>query len=257
MKDFLTVDHIIEKNINMDGIPALLFRPKGKEGLLHTIIFYHGWGSKKDSQRLRAFILCSFGYQVIIPDAIHHGERSIIDYRNPNNARDYFWPVIFNNIRESDIIIKEAIEKYSADPKAIAVMGNSMGGFTSAGIFTHNSDVKTMVVFNGSCNWNHSNAIFKENFAFEYSDAYEELEHKINSLDPMNNLQLLLDRPILLLHGIADSVVPIVSQKIFYEKIRLLYKERNNINFIEYPNLNHFVTTSMMEETAKWFKEWL
>lgn len=257
LKDFLAVDHIIEEKIYIDNIPALLFKPINKKGLLHTVIFYHGWSSSKEGQRLRAFILCNLGYQVIIPDAIHHGERGLFNYLNPNNIRDNFWPVVFNNMEEFSKIINYVVENNNANPETISVMGHSMGAFTSAGIFTHNTNVKTMVVLNGSCNWNHSNSIFKDNLAFETSVGYEELEQKINSLDPMNNLDKLVNRPILLLHGDGDRVVPISSQRIFFNKIKPMYNQLENISFIEYPNLDHYLTTGMMEEAAKWFKEWL
>lgn len=254
LKDFLSVDHIIEEKIYIDNIPALLFKPKNKVGLLHTVIFYHGWSSSKEGQRLRAFILCNLGYQVIIPDAIHHGERGQLDYSNPNNVRDNFWSVVFNNMEESKIIIEHVIENNNANPETISVMGHSMGGFTSAGIFTHNPNIKTMVVINGSCNWEHTNSIFKENPAFVYSGGYEEIEESIKAYDPMNNLDKLVNRPILLLHGDGDRVVPISSQRIFFNEIKPMYNQLENINFIEYPNLDHYLTTGMMEQTAKWLK---
>lgn len=255
LKDFLSVDHIIEEKIYIDNIPALLFKPKNKVGLLHTVIFYHGWSSNKEGQRLRAFILCNLGYQVIIPDAIHHGERGLFNYLNPNNVRDYFWPVVFKNMEESKIIIDHVIENNNANPETISVMGHSMGGFTSAGIFAHNTNIKTMVVINGSCNWEHTNSIFKENPAFVYSGGYEEIEERIKAYDPMNNLDKLVNRPILLLHGDGDRVVPISSQRIFFNEIKPMYNQLENINLIEYPNLDHYLTTGMMEQTAKWLKD--
>lgn len=257
MKDFLTVDHIIEEKVYMDGIPSIILKHKNSSDLIPTIIFYHGWSSSKEKQRLRGFILANLGYQVIIPDSIHHGERGRLDYNNPKNGRDFFWPVIFKNIEESNTIIHSAIKNYNTDPKNIAVMGNSMGGFTSAGIFTHNKEIKSLVVLNGSCNWSHSNNIFKEYLGIGIGDELIHIEEKINELDPMNNMELLIDRSILMLHGDKDTVVPISSQKLFYEKIKPVYKNSNHINFIVYPNLNHFVTTNMMEESAKWFKSYL
>ncbi len=254
VKDYLKVDHVIEEKINIDNIPALLFQPKNKTGQLHTIILYHGWSSSKESQRIRAFILCSLGYQVVVPDAIHHGERGLLDYADPNNVRDYFWSVVFKNINESGKIIDYTIKNNNANKDTITVLGHSMGGFTSAGIFTHNPMVKAMVVINGSCNWSHTNSIFKENPAFVNSVDYEEIEEKIESLDPMNNLDKIINRPILILHGEADNVVPIGSQHIFYEKLKPMYSHKEDIDFIQYPNLGHFVTTNMMEQVAIWLQ---
>lgn len=85
----------------------------------------------------------------------------------------------------------------------------------------------------------------------------KEMEERINKFDPMNNLHLLIDRPILLLHGDSDSLVSIESQRIFYKKIELMYNCGDKIKLIEYPNLNHFVTTNMMEESIAWFHKYL
>ncbi len=57
--------------------------------------------------------------------------------------------------------------------------------------------------------------------------------------------------------GDSDSVVSIESQRIFYKKAELLYEDKQKIKFIEYPNLNHFVTTNMMEECISWFYRYL
>ncbi len=254
---YLKANNIIEEKIYIGEIPIILFKPKDKKGLLPTIIFYHGWSSKKEFQRMRGFILSTVGYQVVIPDAIHHGERNPIDDYNIENATKYFWDTIFNNIKESDTIIDEMISNHNADPTRIGVIGNSMGGFTSAGVFVHNPKIKALVVLNGSCGWENSNRILKESFKIYMSRDLMETEEDIINMDPMNGLHRLKDRAILMLHGDKDSVVSIESQRIFYNKIKPLYKDKNKIGFIEYPNLNHFVTTNMMEESIIWFHKYL
>ncbi|NMB08121.1 MAG: prolyl oligopeptidase family serine peptidase [Tissierellia bacterium] len=257
MTNYLKSNNIIEEKIYIGKIPAIIFRPKKRKKGIPTIIFYHGWSSDKETQRMRGFILAAVGYQVIIPDAVHHGERNPIKEYNIDNATKYFWDTIFTNIKESHIIIDELIFKYNADPNRIGVMGNSMGGFTAAGVFTYNANIKALVVFNGSCGWEISNSLFKRNFELNANEEQKETEEKILKMDPMKNLELLIDRPILLLHGDSDDVVSIESQRIFYKKIKPLYQDLNKIEFIQYPNLNHFVTTNMMEESIAWFYKYL
>jgi len=122
MVDYLKSKHILEERINIDGIPAILFRPKEEEGLLPTIIFYHGWSSNKEKQRLRGFILASLGYQVAIPDAIYHGEREPLSSYNVKNASKYFWQVIFNNMEEASTIIDKLVSEYDADANRIGLL---------------------------------------------------------------------------------------------------------------------------------------
>lgn len=253
MSHLLNNEHIKEESINIKGIPCIRLVSKNKKEPFSTIILYHGWSSTKENQRFRGFILSSLGYQVIIPDGIYHGERNPIDYSDINSGPKYFWKVILNNIEEFDILMEQLINKYNANPNNIAVMGHSMGGFTSAGVFTHNENIKTAVILNGSFNWKMSNEIFLEQLIV---NATIEEESLIERLDPINNLHKLVDRPLLMLHGAEDDVVSKIPQKAFYQKIKPLYKDKTKIELIEYPCLKHFVTTNMMEDGAKWiFKQ--
>lgn len=241
--------NIIEEQVIIKEIPCIILKPRNQNGKLATIIFYHGWSSNKERQKFRGFILASLGYQVIIPDSIHHGERNPIAYDDVDNMSKYFWETILNNIKESKDIIGASIDIYDMDPENIAVMGHSMGSFTAAGVFTHDKRIKTSIILNGSCNWKMSNEIFLEQLG---KNITVEEEEEIIRLDPMNNLDKVIDRPILMLNGGSDEVVPMEPQKIFYDKIKDSYKDGSKIKFIKYTNIGHFVTTSMMEDTAKW-----
>ncbi len=75
-------------------------------------------------------------------------------------------------------IIEELISKYNADPNRIGVMGNSMGGFTAAGVFTHNPRIKVLVVLNGSCCWESANRIFKKILKIITTEEQKQTEEK-------------------------------------------------------------------------------
>ena len=72
---------IRETRINIDGIPALQNTcgdmPKG------VVLFYHGWTSQKEYQSVRGHLLAAYGYDVLNPAAVTHGERGPIDYNSP------------------------------------------------------------------------------------------------------------------------------------------------------------------------------
>lgn len=248
MSNYIKSNYVREEKIKVQGIPAILLRPVDAEKEIPSIIFYHGLGSSKENQRLRGLILACIGYQVLIPDAIYHGERSPLSDYGLETARMHFWDIIFNNIDESDSLLEELVLKYGADPDRIAVMGSSMGGFTAAGIFTHNKAISNLVVFNGSCGWEN----FNKNFEVPNSEKFKSLTKKVKERDPMNNLPLLKDRRILLLHGDSDTSVPIDSQRIFYNKLKAMNSDGEKLRLIEYPGLNHFIPTNMMGECIDW-----
>ncbi|WP_353094459.1 alpha/beta fold hydrolase [Tissierella praeacuta] len=251
MKDYLYSNHIIEEKIYIENIPAILFRPKDAEGTIPTIIFYHGWSSNKESQRIRGLIFAAVGFQVLIPDGIYHGERGLIDYYKLDNCK-YFWKTILNNLEESNLLIEKLIMEYKGDPNNIFLVGHSMGGFTAAGVFVHNPMIKSLIVLNGSCAWKNSNEIFKKYLGIKMTEELKEIEEKMERLDPYSNMELFNDRSVLMLHGSSDSTVSIESQRLFLQNIQPLYKDKQKIQLIEYPNLNHYVTTNMMEESISW-----
>jgi dienelactone hydrolase len=86
-------------------IPCLKFTPRDNKGIMPTVIFYHGWHSSKDFQRFKAQILACNGYQVFVPDALHHGERDPIDHDAPEMLDKYLWEIIFQTVRESETLI--------------------------------------------------------------------------------------------------------------------------------------------------------
>ncbi len=249
-------EFIDTERVEINMIPCLKLRPKGASGLLPTIIYYHGWHSSKDFQRFKAVIFACYGYQVIVPDAMHHGERNPIDYDAPGMLDKYFWEIIFQNVKESGPLIEEVIKNYNADPNRIGVMGNSMGGISAAGVFTFNSNLKCLVDFNGSCAWVKAEKVWRQIDGLEPMSA-EEIS-KLSKYDPMMHKDMLDERPILLLHGDSDTSVPIDSQRIFYNEVSPLYKKNpEKLKFVEFPKVDHSTTTTMLERAIEWFKLYL
>ncbi|MDY0236301.1 MAG: alpha/beta fold hydrolase [Gudongella sp.] len=249
-------NNIIEINEYIGGIPVIIMRPIEKRESYPTVVFYHGWTSKKEYQRFRGYILASLGYQVVIPDALNHGERGEIDYYAKENA-GRFWEVVLQNLAEFKDLSTELIQKYNADKDRIAVTGHSMGGFSTAGIFAENKDIKTAVVVNGSFDWMASNEIFKRTLGVNDAPYFKELEKRVKEKTPADKISSLLERPLLILHGGADKVVDITPQKEFYEKLRLDYKENEGLKMVTYSNLGHFMSVNMVEEMSKWFHKYL
>lgn len=249
---------IIEEKIIIDGMPIIRFVPKAMKKPYKTLIFYHGWGSSKYSQRIRAFLISTLGYQVILPDGIHHGERDPLeDYNNPKYVFDYFWETIFKNLEEAPRLISYIMSNLDGDINNIHVTGHSMGGFTAGGVFTHNHSVRSVVTLNGSLNWMESNQYFLKDMA-QLKDIdtggenYKLVEGKIRDLDPINNLEKLKNRPIKIIHGEKDSQVSIKPQIDFYKEIEPTYENKKDISFMKVEDLDHFVTTNMIEELILW-----
>jgi len=241
---------VLKTRVEIGEIPCLIYRPKGTDGPYPTVINYHGWSSNKEFQHFKATILANYGYQVIVPDALYHGERGTLDYTEEGKLESYLHKVLLQSIEESDEILDYAVRILEGDEKNLSVIGHSMGGFTSVGVFLRHSKLKTMVVINGSCAWEKMLSNVDQKRKIE--EGSEELQ-KLEKMDPYNNLEKFLKRPFLLLHGKEDNTVPIESQRIFFEKAKSHYgRDKKHIRFYEIPDIPHAVTMHMFEQVMTW-----
>jgi len=235
----------------INGVPCLKFKPKGYKGLLPTVIYYHGWHSSKESKKFQAMTIASFGYQVIVPDALHHGDRDVIDHDNPKNFERYLWQIILQSVNESKKFIEIIINDHEADSTRIGVMGSSMGTITAGGVFVENPELKCLVGLNGTFAWQEA---IKKN---DLPTSLRNIE-LIEYYDPMYNGDKIKERPILILHGKNDTSVPIDSQRLFFEEMLPMYiGNPQKLELIEYSNVNHRITTGMIESAITWFKKHL
>ncbi len=239
-----------EERLKIQDIPVIRLIPEGYNGKYPTIIFYHGLGSNKDNQRIRGYILASFGYQVLLPDAPYHGERAVEETEDMVLVYKYFYRAILQSIEESNLLTSYLIDEADADPNKIFASGHSMGGYTSVGVLTHNSKFKAAVPMNGSLNWEASNRIMKKDFGIDPDYMVEE-DYLAIEYSPSNNLSKLKDKEILILSGELDDEVDITPQREFY----IENKNKINVDFIEQEGVGHFVTTGMLEQLIAWLGE--
>lgn len=242
-----TLFAVTEEKITLGKNPAYLYTPQ-ESPRRAGIVFYHGWSSSAKANRFRAMTLASHGYTVLLPDAIHHGERGTLPYDERKTVSQYFFEVIDTSTEEYPNLERKFSVLAIED---VMVAGHSMGGYTASSVFTTYPSLKAVVNLNGSFSF--------QPIVDRMRDTHEgtELEeliavHRPYTMDPMKNLEKLIDRPILMLAGGADEVIFADWQREFYESIRPSYQDQTRIRMVETPRLGHFVTTNMMEETVLW-----
>ncbi|MDR5659855.1 alpha/beta fold hydrolase [Serpentinicella sp. ANB-PHB4] len=248
--------HLVDVNeIKLAGIPCIHIKPNFINENLPTVVLYHGWSSNKENFKFIGTILAQNGYRVVIPDSIDHGERGALDYESIEVMQANFWRVVFQSVNEFTDLITEAIKTLDVDNNKIAVMGSSMGGFISSGIFAQNENIKCLVNMNGACAWENAEYHFRKLHNLEFATG-EQMEY-IKANDPIKSKDTFRQRGILLLHGDSDTQVPIDTQRYFYNEIKDMYKSSENIQLIESPNLDHYKTVKMIEDSLDWLNRFL
>lgn len=238
------------ENRRLAGIPVLDVQPLFATEA-PTLLYYHGWGSNKDENRFIATLFAYHGFRVVVPDAPLHGERGRLPQYYSAEGYEHFWEVITNAVEEADELIASMIEQKVADSRKITVVGSSMGGFVASGVFANDPMIKCLVNFNGAPAWEVSEHTFRK-----WEGRPEAQEHElvdIRKFDPMNKLDQLYPRPILLMHGERDSAVPIEGQHAFYQAALPYYVDASERLLLKVvPKLDHYVTTGMLEEAIEW-----
>ncbi|MGC4377830.1 dienelactone hydrolase family protein [Fictibacillus sp. Mic-4] len=245
---------IIEQRISINNIPCLSLKPEPAQEKNTAILLYHGWGSCKENQQFLGKLLTFYGYEVIIPDCVYHGERErpFINFFDPKTMQAYFWEVIIKTVKESKKLI-DNLSCLSKDHKLV-VAGSSMGGCIAAGIFAQSYKVEGLINLIGSCAWEESEIIFRKRDGRPKLNGDE--RKKIREFDPIHRIDHEKKRPILLLHGANDPIIPIDEQRIYYEQAISIYgKEASNVEFQSFPGVTHVITIGMAEYMIKWLNE--
>lgn len=100
---------IIEQRISINNIPCLSLKPEPAQEKNTAILLYHGWASQKENQQFLGRILAFYGDEVIIPDAVYHGEqtRPFNNFFETWTKQTYFWTTIIETIKESMALIQK------------------------------------------------------------------------------------------------------------------------------------------------------
>lgn len=237
------------------GIPLLEIFPSDKRNIpLKTIIFYHGWQSRKELVLTQARKLAAKNFRVIAPDAMNHGERFQEVSKVPSLT---FWQSIQGNLFEF-AYLKDALEKKNLIlDHQLAVGGISMGGMTTCMLLTQHAEILGGACLMGTPHptryLNRLASYAKENHVLLPED-YFSLMSWIAPYDLALHPENINHRPILFWHGTKDERIDYVEVKDFYEDIK--NKEySDHISFYTGENEGHLVQPELMNLTTEFYEK--
>ncbi|WP_043933078.1 esterase [Bacillus sp. EB01] len=238
----IPVLHVINEHLQTEQLPF--------------IIFVHGFGSAKENNLHIAYLLAEKGFRVILPEAVHHGEREAGLSQNELSVR--FWEIVINTIHEVNGLKDYYVEKGLADPDRIGLAGTSMGGIVTLGALTQYDWIRAAVSLMGSpnyydmANWQVSE-LQKQGYNLPQSE--EELRVQLEALkeyDLTLQPEKLADRPLLFWHGEADTIVPHRFAWEFYQSLQDKGRQ-GALKFISEKYVGHKVTKQGTYGLVDWF----
>lgn len=245
------------EKINIGEIKATVVFPQNIDHKLPTIFIYHGWSSQRAVHENLGILLACHGFMVVIPEAIHHGERGTIDYWSADSGFKYFWPTVENSIKEFKVVLDYVKANYNIDENRIGITGHSMGAITTSGIIANYKDLKAAVTMDGTGAWKEFTLELLGSDFDSLSKELQEILTRLHAISPISNIEKFKNLPLLLLHGEKDTVVPIASDNHFFEALKNAYDKGSPLKMITFDRLNHFVTQGYINEMINWFENYL
>jgi uncharacterized protein len=212
------------QNGTIGDIPFLMVEKEENKGMpLPLFIFIHGYTSAKEHNLHFAYTLAEKGLRVILPDALHHGERISA---NPPKVMEYeFWNIVHQGIKDVNTIIEWANENNYVSDREIAVGGTSMGAIITYGSLVNNQDINAGCALMGTPS--------HEDFARWQIERIEKAGHKlplsieeldksyelISKYDLVQNMDKLNNRPLFIWHSEIDAVIPYEFAKPFVNRL--------------------------------------
>ncbi|MDF2535715.1 MAG: prolyl oligopeptidase family protein [Bacillales bacterium] len=234
--------------VQINGVNCLLYEPTEIDKNV-TIVIYHGWASSIYNQQFLANIFNSHGYTVMIPELIGHDSRGKIDdYHAQGSWERNGWQIVIEMVKESQTFIEKLTEEPWMKDQKMVLYGNSMGGFIASGVFVQNGKPDSLILVNSTGDWR---ALLETGASKVLAEVV--IPDEFDLLNPTRHISEIGDRPILLIHGENDEIVPIATQEGFYTET--IEQGCKNVTFNKYWHVNHTVGLSMIEDVVNWLNE--
>lgn len=253
---------IVEKDY-IHNIPILHVVNFGEyKNNLPLIIFIHGVTSAKEHNLHYAYLLAEKGYRVILPEALHHGERG--DNLTQKDIYARFWEIVLKTIQEVKIIKEYYVQKGLADDKRIGLAGTSMGGIVTLGALTQFPWIKTAVSLMGMPAYEEFSLWQLDQLRNQGIDLPFTPEQISDQLSVLRDFDLSLHpeklnhRPLLFWHAENDPVVPYALTYKFFESIQRDNQDSpERLTFITDRHAGHKVSREGLLATVEWFEKYL
>lgn len=228
---------------NEENFSYYLVEPPSTRSSLMSIILYHGWGGSALNYREYATSLARQGFTVMIPELIHHDERSLLpNAYHPKVMQTYFWKVICQSIDECLAWLNDS----NITKENTVIAGVSMGGFIASGVFAK-ANLKGLANISGSGSFITSERIFR--LATNQPPLPIEEEAMLKKYDPLSHAHG--NGEVLLLHGEKDHVISIKGQEAYLAYLR---NSNKKVKMKRYKNVAHEFTSTMESDFLSWLE---
>lgn len=203
-------------------VPAYFTTPVKREGKVPCIVILSGFGGSKEEARGLWEPMAQFGFATFALDARLHGERGTRNQlekaaRTAKGMRATLQGTAVDTLRALDYLATHKV----CDPKRFGIFGQSMGAFVATMVAGTDKRVRATVLLSGGASWR---TLFTKTKALEDAGVGvvatrrdpKKLDAAVKVLDPIDPKRWvgkISPRPVFMINGRSDSVVPPASAK--------------------------------------------
>lgn len=239
-----------------ERVPAVLTVPK-KPGPHPVIIFSHGHGMKRDLGPMADVFIGQKGYALFGIDAEYRNERKREghDILSPYlySSRDAFIQTVVDTMRGIDYL--ETLEEI--DTSRIGLMGLSMGAYIGSVVFSLDHRIRTAALGVGGADWLKvsEKSMFGPLYQLKQSGRpIEELYDAFSVIDPLNHVWDTKGRPVFMVNGRLDELVPPEAGKALYHGLA----EPKHIVWFDGGHVPSMDTImELVNDMLAWFRKYL
>ncbi|MFM7323242.1 MAG: alpha/beta hydrolase [Armatimonadota bacterium] len=203
-------------------VPADLQVPAKPQGRKPAVILLHGLGGNRKQLGLLATMLNGKGYVTLAIDAAGHGERPKYGTNGPDSMsledmRTLGAQTVVDLRRAVDLLVGNP----DVDPNRIGYLGASMGGILGARFYSDDPRVKAGVFLFAGGDWGKlmttSQIGMAKSFRERGNTDAAAVGKVLRDIDPLYSIARAAGRPILLIHGDKDDIVPVECNELLFK----------------------------------------
>jgi len=195
-----------------------------------VISLHGGGGNKADIDREVVARVNERGITVVTIDAYLHGQRAPegFDISAPGTFRQ---ALFLDGIEHTARDLFAVVEFLGQDPaiafRSIGLRGGSMGGYIVLASVGMGVSVHAVLSICGAADYSHTfpQRLEPDEPSTQTPAEHEALLSRVREIDPIFHPERFPPRPVLLIHGDRDTVVPISGDRALYEALVPLYAE--------------------------------
>jgi dipeptidyl aminopeptidase/acylaminoacyl peptidase len=222
------------REVDAGGVPSFLFEPAGASGRTALVLAPHGgpYGAHAPTPELDTWLLTSLGYRVLAPNIRGSG----------GYGRDWVSPIQgrWGGPDADDLMaaVEWAVRTRLADPKRIAVMGLSYGGWAANWLAGTSTRFACVISENGVASMQTAHAVSHIGPSYDRQIGYGPVyEHgaALAASSPLQHVERMT-APMLMLQGEADRICPLDDNWQLFVALRELGRD---VEMVLYPDEHH------------------